>query len=100
PAGTFLSRVAAPVLLELPYHRCTWCCLAGAPESILGAGLLVGAAMCAGWALLVRVGGPGEGGGGGGGEPAGPSPLRPLLGAASFGFLASGAMAAVIAGMS
>lgn len=63
PAGTFLSRVAAPVLLELPYHRCTWCCLAGAPESILGAGLLVGAAMCAGWALLVRVGGPGEGGG-------------------------------------
>ncbi len=89
PAGRFLVDVGAPVLLDLPYHHCAWCALAGAPEAVAGTVLLSGAAMCAGWALLARLGGPA-------GED---SPARSLLGAAAFGFLAAAAMAAVIAGM-
>lgn len=78
-ASRFLAHVAAPAVLGLPYHHCAWCAFAGAPEILLGTALHAGAVLCTGWALMAGDGG------------------RRLLGAASFGFLSSAAMAAVLA---
>ena len=82
-AARFLAEVAAPAVLGLPYHRCSWCALERAPETAVGALLAVGAACSAGWAFLARW-------------DDGPPAARPLLGAASFGFLGLAAMATVI----
>ena len=79
PLGAaFLAGVAAPAVLGLPHHRCSWCAFSGAPETLVGAALHVGAVLCSAWAILA-----GEG-------------SRRLLAAAAFGFLASAAMAAVL----
>jgi hypothetical protein len=95
-ASRFLSDVAAPAVLGLPHHRCAWCAFARAPETIVGAALWAGAALCAGWALVARLG-AGEGSPGTPGADTGAPPiLGPLLAAASFGFLGTAAMAAVL----
>ncbi len=86
-AGRFLVDVASPVALGLPYHHCAWCAFAGAPETVAGALLHLGAVFAAGWAALASLAG--------GGTEA--TALRGrLLGAAGFGFLAAGAMAGAI----
>jgi hypothetical protein len=92
-AARYLSDVAAPVVLGLPHHRCSWCALASAPEALVGAALWTGGVLCSGWALAARIGA--------GGAAADPPPaiLGPLLAAASFGFLGTAAMAAVLAAL-
>jgi hypothetical protein len=57
PVGlAFLSSVAAPALLHRPEHRCPYCVLAEAPESVVGIALFVFGAFAVGWAVLAAWG--------------------------------------------
>jgi hypothetical protein len=87
-AVRFLVDVVAPTVLRLPYHRCMWCAFAQAPETIVGASAYLLATCCAGWACIARWAAVA------GDESAGTA--SGLLRAASFGYLATAAMSAVI----
>jgi hypothetical protein len=57
PTGlAFLKSVAAPAFLNRPEHRCPYCVLAEAPESVVGIGLFVLGAFAVGWALVLAWG--------------------------------------------
>jgi hypothetical protein len=87
PAARHLAEFVAPRVLGLPFHRCVWCAFAQAPETIVAAALLVGAAFSTGWALLAGVFGSA-------GSRAGEAAVvRTLLGAAAFGYLGAAVMA-------
>jgi hypothetical protein len=81
----FLQHVVAPLVLQLPFHHCAWCVLGGAPETLAGAVMYLGAVLCAGWAPLARLGKSDA--------DHGRDPSRRILGAAMFGFFATAAMA-------
>lgn len=54
PIGAlFLADVAAPALLGRPFHRCPYCVLGEAPETLVGVGLFVLGAFAVGWAALL-----------------------------------------------
>jgi hypothetical protein len=56
PVGVaFLARVAAPALLARPEHRCAYCVLVEAPESLVGVGLFLLGAFAVGWAALLPL---------------------------------------------
>ncbi len=50
--GVFLVDVAAPWLLRLPYHRCPYDLVGGAPESLVAAALFLGGCFSVGWACV------------------------------------------------
>jgi len=82
PLGVaFLGAVAAPAFLRLPYHRCGYCLISSAPESLVGIGLYVVGAFGVGWACIARWLGT---------TAAEPAELSlPLLRMARFGYLAA-----------
>jgi hypothetical protein len=90
PLGlAFLSAVAAPAFLRLPYHPCPYCLIASAPESLVGIVLYVSGVFGVGWAGAARwLGATPEG-------SAGNELCLRLLRIARFGFLASLLMATV-----
>jgi hypothetical protein len=56
PVGVaFLARVAAPALLARPEHRCAYCVLVEAPETVVGVGLFLLGAFAVGWAVLLPL---------------------------------------------
>ncbi len=57
----FVSGVVAPARLGLPLHHCIYCLVAGAPETIVGLGLLVTPAIAVTWRSAARWIVPGEG---------------------------------------
>jgi hypothetical protein len=79
----FLVEVAAPRILGLPYHRCPYDLLPGAPESMVGVGLFLVGCFSVGWAAVAN----------GWGQSAAPGVLQTtvnrLLFLAMFGYLAS-----------
>jgi hypothetical protein len=55
PLGaTFLTEVLAPAVLGLPFHRCAYDLIPGAPEILVGVGLFAWGSLCAGWAAVAR----------------------------------------------
>ena len=53
PLGVaYLGAVAAPAFLRLPHHRCAYCLIAGAPESLLLVALYASGAFAVGWAAV------------------------------------------------
>ncbi len=82
--AAFLRDVAGPVALGLPLHRCAWCALAEAPETMAGTVLYGAAVLATAWASVARFASTG-----------GDCTLESrLLAVASFGFLGTGAMSA------
>src|SRR5207247_6685085 len=54
PVGAwFLSEVAAPSLLSRPQHRCPYCVLADAPESLVGIALFLLGVFATGWSCVL-----------------------------------------------
>ncbi|MEX2120290.1 MAG: hypothetical protein WD847_11905 [Pirellulales bacterium] len=51
-AWLFFVEIAAPKLLQLPYHRCPYDLFAQVPETIVAAGLFAAATFAVGWAAL------------------------------------------------
>jgi len=74
----FLREVASPAFLRLPYHRCIYCMLKDAPESIVAVALFATGALATLWAAFARD-----------------AQREPLRRAARFGYLASMLMMAV-----
>jgi hypothetical protein len=91
PVGAlFLSEVAAPALLHRPQHRCPYCVLAEAPETLVGVGLFLLGAFAVGWAaLLPALARPAEA------RAALHEPVRTLVAAARFGYAGATLFAAV-----
>jgi hypothetical protein len=91
PVGTwFLAEVASPALLDLPAHRCAYCVVSGAPESILGIGCFLAGALATVAAVLVaRLGRHPEA------RAHLEGPVRGLLRTGLFGYLAAGLFAVV-----
>ena len=86
PVGlAFLSDVGAPGFLGLPYHQCTYCLMASAPEGVVGILLYAVGAFAVGWACAARWLG----------RDAGREFARPLLQVALFCYAASLLMNAV-----
>ena len=50
--AVFLVEVAAPRLLQKPYHHCPYDLVPDAPESLVAVVLFLGGACCVGWACL------------------------------------------------
>ena len=90
PLGyAFLGSVAAPTFLRLPYHKCGYCLVAKAPESIVGITLFLVGAFAVGWAGVAHwLGTTREG-------ATGSAFCRPLLRVAWFGYLGALLMMAV-----
>ena len=56
PIGSaFLHEVGAPLFLRLPYHKCAYCLVGLAPESLVGIALFTTAIFAVGWAAVVRA---------------------------------------------
>jgi hypothetical protein len=53
-SGLFLVSVAAPALLQLPYHHCPYDLLSQAPEAVVAVTLFLGAGFFLGWACVAR----------------------------------------------
>jgi hypothetical protein len=53
--AAFLTEVFAPAVLGLPYHRCAYDLISGAPETLLGVGLFAWGTLCAGWAAAANL---------------------------------------------
>src|SRR5207237_8719829 len=51
-SGTFLTDVAAPVLLHLPQHHCAYDLLPRFPEITIGLALFAAASFAVGWAWV------------------------------------------------
>ena len=51
----FLNDVAAPAFLRLPQHRCAYCMITSAPESLVGISLFLLGAFAVGWAVAARA---------------------------------------------
>ena len=86
PVGSaFLSEVGAPSFLGLPYHQCTYCLMATAPEGLVGILLYAAGAFAVGWACAARWLG----------RDAGRELASPLLQVALFGYSAALLMTAV-----
>lgn len=49
---TFLTEVAAPEVLHLPYHHCSYDLIEGASETMLGIAFFVWGTLCVGWACV------------------------------------------------
>ena len=57
----FASDVVAPARLGLPLHRCLWCLVGEAPETVVGLILLAAPFLAASWRIFVLALGPGTG---------------------------------------
>jgi hypothetical protein len=91
PVGVaFLERVASPALLGRPEHRCPYCVLVEAPESLVGVGLFLLGAFAVGWAaLLPWIARPPEA------RAALSGPVRTLVAIGRFGYAGATVFAAV-----
>ena len=52
-SGLFLVEIAAPTILQLPYHHCPYDLISEAPDSLVAAGLFVLGCFSIGWAVVV-----------------------------------------------
>jgi len=88
--AAFMTEVASPAMLHLPFHHCGWCLLSSLPECSVGVALLVGGVFSSGWAAVVAcAAGHDEALAGAA------SQVRTLLLLALFGFTASLLFAAI-----
>jgi hypothetical protein len=53
--AVFLTEVAAPQLLHLPFHHCPYDLVSGAPESLLAVALFLAGCFAVGWACVVSL---------------------------------------------
>jgi hypothetical protein len=53
-SGLFLTEVAAPTLLHLPYHHCPYDLIPQAPEAVVAVTLFFGGSLTLGWAGVAR----------------------------------------------
>jgi hypothetical protein len=94
PVGVaFLARVAAPALLGRPEHRCAYCVLVEAPESLVGVGLFLLGAFAVGWAVLLPLLARGAEA-----RAVVGAPLRTLVSVARFAYAGATVFAAVALG--
>ncbi len=95
PVGAaFLAKVEAPALLHRPEHRCAYCVLGEAPESLAGIGLFLVGAFAVGWAVLAAWGARHAET-----EPHLSGQVRGLLLAGVFGYAGAALFAAVALGI-
>jgi hypothetical protein len=83
-SAVFLSEVAAPALLHLPFHHCPYDLVPRAPEAVLAVALFVAGTFFLGWACVAAWCGRCEET-----EPLLPGMVRRLLIAASYSYFAS-----------